>query len=295
MSSIHSEEDYQILKSLFGKVSKEQLSSLDWYIHKNVGIILPSTGPCFLKAINHKHPSYSFILHFDDLYQLEIDNKIIKTLQNTISLMAPGSEHNESDSEKFVRYAAIYIDKEFFEEQFKFYNKPEDFSLFNGNNYTAHPSLKAAIKDFMNEYENFLPGRKQLLDANELKITHLIVRTILNCEINNLPVNLKNNIENVIEYIHVHFNEKLTISSLAEKANLSESHFMRVFKESTGKTPKEYLLLLRLDKAKKMIQDTDKRSSEIALDCGFNNPSHFSNTFQKYFNLSPSAYKSTIK
>lgn len=295
MSTLHSDSDFLLVERLIGSVTKEKLSTLDWYTYKNVGVILPATGPCYAKAINHKHPSYSFIIHFDDLYRLQTQGKIIDAIQNTFSALSPRIEHNECGGEKFVRYASVFIKKEFFEAQWNLYDKNGTILVFNGDNYRVLPLLKTALKDFMIEYENLLPGREKLLEALEYKVTHSIIRSIFSLEENTTLVNQRTNLDNAIEYIHGHFGERITLGELAAIANLSESHFIRVFKESTGKTPKEYLLLIRLDKAKKMLQNSNMKNAEIALDCGFNNPSHFSNTFNKHFKVSPFKYRSALK
>jgi AraC-like DNA-binding protein len=295
MNNVVFEEEYCVIKGLMGSATREQLSNLDWYAYKNVVVVLPSTGPCNIKSVRHDHPAYSFVLHLDDLYTLEVNGSVVTTQQNTITALSPKVEHRERSGEMFIRYIVIFIGKDFFEKQLSLYGTEDKTKIFYGSNHRARRSVKSVIKDFIIEYENTLPGRKQLLEAAELKITHAIIRSILNLQESSDRTGQRTNIDNAIQYMHTHFGKKITIGKLAAVANLSESHFIKVFKDTTGKTPKEYLLLMRLDKAKKMLQNTNKKNTEIALDCGFNNSSHFANTFKKYFKTTPLKFRNLLK
>lgn len=91
----------------------------------------------------------------------------------------------------------------------------------------------------------------------------------------------------VQDYIHSNLREKLTIDSLAEVASLSQSHFLRAFRETTGQSPHQYILQLRLDDAKCQILATDMTLSEIAVLTGFSSHSHLSATMQRLWQMTP--------
>lgn len=96
---------------------------------------------------------------------------------------------------------------------------------------------------------------------------------------------------NVIRYLHDHFRENISTESLAEMAGLSVSHFERRFRLAFGSSPRQYLIRVRIENAAVMLRETEKNITEIAQTCGFYDHAHFSRSFLKIMNMSPSAYR----
>ena len=98
-----------------------------------------------------------------------------------------------------------------------------------------------------------------------------------------------------IQYFRDHIGEKIMISSIAERRNLTHTGFILKFKRCTGQTPIEYLNGLRISRAKELLSCTDMSISDIAETCGFSNSFYFSNTFRKHTEFSPSEYRNLIE
>ncbi|XEC93024.1 helix-turn-helix domain-containing protein [Paenibacillus tarimensis] len=98
-------------------------------------------------------------------------------------------------------------------------------------------------------------------------------------------------IKNVLQYIEEHYSRDIYIDELASLLSLSRSHFCRVFKDFTGFTPMDYLNLYRVNKAADLLKTEGCMVIDAALQTGFDNLSHFTNTFKKYMQCTPSAYK----
>lgn len=95
----------------------------------------------------------------------------------------------------------------------------------------------------------------------------------------------------IIDYINAYYMTNIDIESLATQSCFSLDHFRRLFKKSTGFNPKEYILRLRLENAKKLLTTTSESLKDIATNCGFEYYSQFSLFFKKNMKLSPSEYK----
>ena len=80
----------------------------------------------------------------------------------------------------------------------------------------------------------------------------------------------------------------VTLAELAAQAALSEYHFARMFRQSTGLAPHQYVMKRRMEKAKALVQNTATPLTDIALACGFNSASHFSNRFRSATGMTPS-------
>ena len=88
---------------------------------------------------------------------------------------------------------------------------------------------------------------------------------------------------------HIHC--KYTVAWSAKQSHLSYVQFYRRFKAAIGVSPKEYLLKLRMDKAKHLLLEKSANIREIAYVCGFENEYYFSSCFKKSVGLSPSEFR----
>jgi ATP/maltotriose-dependent transcriptional regulator MalT/AraC-like DNA-binding protein len=101
----------------------------------------------------------------------------------------------------------------------------------------------------------------------------------------------KENINRAVAYLRENFTKKYHLADVARVANLSPYHFTRVFKAQTGKTSSDYLLDIRVEKAREMLRTTDQTITEICFQCGFCNPSHFATVFKRRVGVGPSEYR----
>ena len=101
-------------------------------------------------------------------------------------------------------------------------------------------------------------------------------------------------LDNVIDYIQTYLELNLGISELADLSNLSPFYFSRLFKESTGVTPYQYISRQRMERAKQLLQ-TDIAIADIALRCGFSSQSSFSTAFRKAVGVTPKVYRQSFE
>src|SRR5262249_46336522 len=78
---------------------------------------------------------------------------------------------------------------------------------------------------------------------------------------------------------------------LAAVADMSPHYFAELFKMSTGYAPHRYVLLRRIERAKQKLRDSRHSILDVALDVGFQNPSHFARMFRKFVGTSPSHFQ----
>ena len=85
--------------------------------------------------------------------------------------------------------------------------------------------------------------------------------------------------------------EELRVSELAASFYMEQSSFIRRFKGYTGKTPKEYQIACRMERATALLLGSDLSLSEIAARCGFASHSFFTKTFKRLYGITPTAYR----
>lgn len=98
-------------------------------------------------------------------------------------------------------------------------------------------------------------------------------------------------LKRVEEFIDANLEEDLSLAELAEVADLSQFHFARAFRKSTGQTPQQYLMQRRIERAKELLAKNDLPIIEISLRTGFKNQSHFTTLFRKFTKFTPKIWR----
>lgn len=97
--------------------------------------------------------------------------------------------------------------------------------------------------------------------------------------------------DRVMQYILAHRFQKITLVEVAAQANLTKEAFCRFFKLRTRKTFTDYLLHLRINEAKQLLQETELGISEIAYQVGFENLSYFNRSFKRIAGQTPRDFR----
>ena len=102
-------------------------------------------------------------------------------------------------------------------------------------------------------------------------------------------------IDNALHFIRENYSENLSLKAILELTNYSKSHFIRLFKESTGMYVSEYINKYRIEKACLDLIYTNNNITEIATASGFNNIQYFSRKFKEYMKCTPKQYQKKRK
>lgn len=95
----------------------------------------------------------------------------------------------------------------------------------------------------------------------------------------------------ILTYINANYSGRISLEELAKRSGYSKSRFSHIFSEITGTTPIRYQNDIRLKVSCEMLVSTDYPVSQIAIECGFNDPLYYSKIFKKKYGISPSAYR----
>lgn len=95
-------------------------------------------------------------------------------------------------------------------------------------------------------------------------------------------------------FIDSHYNDSIDLSNIADEANFSKFHFIRLFKTIYGSTPHQYLIKVRIENAKEFLQK-ETPVTDTCFAIGFDSVSSFSGLFKRYTKLSPSEYQQQYK
>ncbi|MDH3698396.1 MAG: AraC family transcriptional regulator [Flavobacteriaceae bacterium] len=131
-----------------------------------------------------------------------------------------------------------------------------------------------------------LKTKELLLNIINSNQNYVLASYLKNTTLNELP-----SLPNIME---ANFCYNLTLDQFAQLCNRSTSSFKRDFKNHYKSSPGKWILNRRLTRAAQLLKTDVGNISQIAYDCGFENPAHFSRTFKTKYGATPSAYKKSL-
>jgi AraC family transcriptional regulator len=95
----------------------------------------------------------------------------------------------------------------------------------------------------------------------------------------------------VMDFVQDHLSQDLSLEALAQQAAFSSYHFARLFRQTTGESPHQFVLRQRIERAQYLLKERDVSLAHVATECGFANQSHFTQVFKRHLGLTPQAYR----
>ncbi|MGV2881895.1 AraC family transcriptional regulator [Paenibacillus taichungensis] len=140
-------------------------------------------------------------------------------------------------------------------------------------------------------------NRRQVFERFHVKIFfyQFVYTLVQQLKLQGVTSKEKDMVEEIIQYIHEHFNESISLESLAEQWNYSIQYLSKQFKLRTGRSPIEYVIQARMAKAKELMIRTDATAQEIASSVGYSDVFYFTRLFKKQVGMTPGQYKKKMK
>ena len=95
----------------------------------------------------------------------------------------------------------------------------------------------------------------------------------------------------VMDFVQDHLGQDLSLDALAQQAGFSSYHFARLFRQTTGESPHQFVLRQRIERAQRLLKERDIPLARVAVESGFANQSHLTQAFKRYLRLTPRAYR----
>ena len=105
------------------------------------------------------------------------------------------------------------------------------------------------------------------------------------------PYRLRKAVSLIEQHLDDEAEGRIALSTVARHVGMSYFHFSRAFKQAMGMTPTNYIIERRLERAKKLMQETDLPIADIALRSGFSSQSHFTTSFRRFVGVTPSSFR----
>lgn len=237
--------------------------------------------------------------HIELLYALDTDMNVwingipLHMVTGDLVIINSGEMHNISFNKpshylciKFSPRILYVDDNSLFEFKYvtPFLSDRSPQKLFHKKDFDV--DIHSLALEIMNEWNTQRPAYELLIRANILKIFAEIFRYWQKENVFHSEAMMTEPIKNALLYISENY-DTITERDAAAFCCLSYNHFSASFKKTVGRSFSDYLTLIRINEAEKMLLSSEKSITDIALSCGFSSTSHFISRFKSQKGITP--------
>lgn len=268
-------------------------------IHNNTKSIISNNIAIFIPekyVVNElmKVEEYHFIIFYSTPPPITIDNKEYLFQKGSIICLTPGGEIfvHPLDNSSQIKFMSICVNKEYFESVYKQLGF-EDIPMFRKLSNTYSHQLLDAIESLIFEILNYNAINQLMIESLENRVAIQLMR---DSELELKESSIYNEmhigyVQNAIKYIETYYSSNIKIKDICDAIYISPTYFQKIFLKSTNKTPYQFIMDCRCNKAKEMLKSLDISIEEVARRCGFVNAAHFSSTFKRREGITPLTYR----
>jgi YesN/AraC family two-component response regulator len=231
----------------------------EWEKHGIETILEAEDGNEAIKLISEHRPA----IIFTDMRMPKRDGiSLLKWIHNSEPLSKTIVVSGYDDFE-YMRNAITY-------KSFDYILKPIDPDILN-------ETLDRAVKEWNNEVLIRLMNNSDSLKQDDITQNEE-----------------KNNMQKIEEYLRHHFQEDINLQDIADRFFLNRDYISRKFKQEFNETITDYLTKIRIENAKELLGNPNKKIYEIAYQVGYQNEKYFSKVFKKQTSVTPNEYRNSI-
>lgn len=275
-------------------------------------LILPLMGGEWLRPYGRGFGNYHFhnyteigICYFGKGMTWLTDEKGCEFRGGSIVIIPPNIMHTMlSENESLAFWEWFYIDIPRILEDMKYLETrkvklPDILALLNKEallfQMDEHPKIGELIKEIRDECDEqkFLYEQKIKILLQDFIVELLRIKG-LDSNIEDIRKSA-NIVQPAIDYMQKHYCEEMKIKKLADVCGMSESHFRRVFTDYMNMTPNNFINVVRIRRACKLLTETELSTNDIAYKTGFVDTSTFHRNFKKMLGMTPRQWKNSRK
>lgn len=250
----------------------------------------------------HYHLSYEILYIVEGEAEFIINNKKYIAKKNSLIFISPLEKHTSQIIKTPYKRYYIWFDNDYFYTFTKFpvlfsilkYHKNDFVHVLDFSN-TESTSIEMLLSTMLKEFNCQAPLWNVRIDLLIIDMLIHVYRNYPQYFLNSNSTNTTKTILEIQQYIEHNYNLDISLEDISKQFFISKFYLSKMFKQTTGFNFKEYIILYRLQKAKELLETTDKTISSIGMDIGFNNVNQFIKLFKTKENCTPLQYRKTLK
>lgn len=229
----------------------------------------------------HFHDTYTIGLTHDGLFKSIHTNHTALAYKYSTRIINPGEVHcGDSKSWQYTNfYPSVELVSQVYEQMYGFYTMP----IFQKHIIEDEVLYKMLVDFFHAVYtqEDELSVESRLIGTLSYMIKHYAVasKEVFTCKNHTAT-------SRVLDFIHHNLEREISLEEMSQQSGLSKYHFLRLFAETLGVTPHQYIIAQRIQKAKQFVLEGETLSL-AGVRAGFSDQSHFIRSFRKIYGYSP--------
>lgn len=272
--------------------------------------VLPKIGPGWeqeygigMSEMLHFHNYLEIGYCYHGSGRLILDEREYRYSDNMYTFIPKNLPHTTiSDPGNICKWEFLFIDLDTFirEEIHSVYLSTDEILRITNKRGTLksmknHPVMGNLIKNILRECHEPDAYSQESIKGYLYSLIIEVLRLDEERESAKRSKRISHYIQNAVNYISVHYSEDVKIGDLAESCGLSESHFRRIFVDSIGMKPVEYLNLVRIEHACMLIRKGEQSMEDICYAVGYQTPSTFNRNFKMITGISPRDFRNTTE
>jgi AraC-like DNA-binding protein len=267
-------------KSTGAEIALQRLGVFDGALHKR-GTFCDKAFP------PHLHHEWSLALIETGCELLTLKNREIPLYADALVLIPPGVIHaNKGNPGAHWQYRSLYLNP----DAMAFVARHAGIDTTALRRMHCHITYDQALSNRFKNIAECSDSAVAREDALQTFLADILKNAASAGVVHETETATNREYADFIHYLHSNFREKQTLEQLSLACKQSKYALLRRFRALTGLTPHDYITALRVEAAKKRLLESDSLT-EVALDSGFYDQSHFTHVFIKYVGISPGAYR----
>lgn len=250
----------------------------------------------------HCHDLTEIIVILSGKGKYHIEGKNYNVQAGDVIMCNPGVMHQSleaNEKEPIVEFVTGFTD-------FHFIGMPENSIILKNGDYVLRMSsenrqeITKRCYEMVAEFSGSSLGKYFMLKAQLIQIILIVLREMQpiqekqkSCRFESYNRNYV--VKKIVNYLNENYACKISLDQIAQNLYLSPVYISKLFKEETGESPINYLIKIRLDKAKELLEQEEHGSVRgVASQVGYEDVYHFSKLFKKYYGISPLNYSKKV-
>ena len=236
--------------------------------------------------ISHWHNFYEFIFYKNCKGNCVINGATYEISGNCLFLVTPKDFH-KINTEKIEGSYSINV---------SFTSSALDKAVLSKLEF-----IPRAVYNIDKLLENNIESINEAFKIPDSELKNIKLKSLLNGTIVDILMygqkvsketrHISGHVQKAIAYIVENPSEDITLKSMAKSLNIVPDYFSKLFHDSVGTTFKNYLNIVRIDYAKRLLEESDLSVTAVGLECGYNSTAHFFRVFKKYTLTTPFKYR----